>query len=93
MLEKDLQKKILRFLKDRGIYSLNLFGDGWSAKGKPDVIICLNGKFVAFELKVGKNGLSEDQKIHKNRIERSGGKHYAPYTFEEFLKIYEELTT
>ena len=50
-----------------------------------------NGRFVAFELKVGSNDMQDDQRIHKRRIERSGGLHYSPYTLEEFISIVEDL--
>lgn len=89
--EKKLQDNAIDYLKGRGIYYLNLFGDGWSGKGKPDLIVCINGRFVAFELKVGANDLQDDQKIHKIRIERSNGLHFAPYTLEEFINIVERL--
>lgn len=89
--EKKLQDKAIRYLRERGIYYLNLFGDGMSGKGKPDLIVCINGRFVAFELKVGENDLQDDQKIHRIRIKRSGGLHYAPYTVEEFIDIVEDL--
>lgn len=85
--EKKLQDKCIKYLKDRGIYFINVYGSGRSAKGAPDLITCINGHFVGFELKVGSNGLQDDQVIHKMRIERSGGSHYVPYTFEEFKKI------
>lgn len=90
--ESNLQDKALSYLKGRGIYCLNLYGDGRSGKGKPDIIACINGRFVAFELKVGKNDMQDDQKIHKIRIERSGGLHYCPYTLPEFIEIVEELS-
>ena len=48
--EKKLQDNAIKYLKSQGIYHLNLFGDGWSGKGKPDLIACINGKFLAFEL-------------------------------------------
>lgn len=89
--EKKLQDKAIDYLKDNNIYHLNLYGDGRSGKGKPDLIACINGRFVAFELKVGSNGLQDDQKIHRSRILRSGGYHYAPYTIEEFIRIIESL--
>jgi Holliday junction resolvase len=89
--EKKVQDNVIRYLKGRGIYYLNLYGDGFSGKGKPDIIACINGRFVAFELKVGKNNMQDDQKIHKLRIERSGGLHYSPYTLEEFIEIVEDL--
>ena len=89
--ETDLQDKAIKYLKANGIYHINQFGNGWGAKGAPDLIVCINGRFVAFELKVGENDLQDDQKIHRIRIRRSGGLHYAPYTLEEFIKIVEDL--
>ena len=90
--ETKLQNKAIDYLKSRGIYHLNLFGDGWSGKGKPDVIACINGRFVAFELKYGANDMQDDQRIHKLRIERSKGLHFSPYTLSEFIEIVEELS-
>lgn len=89
--EKKLQDKAIRYLRDRGVYHLNLYGDGRSGKGKPDIIACINGLFVAFELKVGANDMQDDQKLHKLRIERSNGLHYSPYTLDEFIGIVEAL--
>ena len=89
--EKKLQDKAIAHLKDLGIYHLNLYGDGRSGKGKPDIIACINGRFVAFELKVGSNDMQDDQKLHKLRIERSQGLHFSPYTIEEFKSIVEVL--
>lgn len=90
--EKKLQDKAIEYLKGRGIYYLNLYGDGMSGKGKPDIIACINGRFIAFELKVGLNDMQDDQKIHKLRIERSGGLHFSPYSLEEFKQIIEVLS-
>lgn len=89
--EKKLQDKCISYLRSKHIYYLNLYGDGFSGKGKPDLIVCLDGLFVAFELKVGENDLQDDQRVHRERIRRSGGLHYSPYTFEEFKKIVEDL--
>jgi hypothetical protein len=89
--EKKLQDKAIEYLKSKKIYYINKFGDGWSAKGAPDLIVCIKGRFVAFELKVGENDLQDDQIIHRIRIRRSGGLHYSPYTLEEFIKIVEDL--
>lgn len=89
--EKKLQDKAIKYLKENGIYHINQFGNGWSAKGAPDLIVCINGLFVAFELKVGENDLQDDQKIHRIRIKRSGGLHYSPYTLEEFISVVEGL--
>ena len=90
--EKKLQDKCIDYLKRNRIYYLNLYGDGFSGKGKPDLLACINGKFVAFELKVGANDMQDDQRIHKLRIERSGGLHFSPYTLEEFIAIVKEVS-
>lgn len=89
--ETKLQDKAIKYLKSKGIYYINKYGDGRSAKGAPDLITCIGGRFVAFELKVGTNEMQDDQKIHKIRIERSGGLHYSPYTLSEFIGIVESL--
>lgn len=91
MREKKLQNDCLNYLKSKGIYNLNIFGSGYSGKGAPDIIACINGLFVAFELKVGKNQMQADQKIHRLRIKRSGGLHYSPRALSEFISIVEEL--
>lgn len=89
--ESKLQDKCIKYLKSKGIYYLNKYGDGRSGKGAPDLITCIKGKAVYFELKAGDNDLQDDQKIHKNRILKSGGLHFSPYTIEEFINIVEGL--
>ena len=89
--ETKLQGDCIKYLKKKRIYYINKYGDGRSAKGAPDLIVCINGRFVCFELKVGSNDMQDDQKIHKLRIERSGGLHYSPYTLSEFKSIVEDL--
>ena len=88
--ESDLQKKCIDYLKSKNIYYINKYGDGRSGLGAPDLITCINSRFVAFELKVGNNKPSNAQEIHKVRIERNGGSHYVPYTLEEFIECVEK---
>lgn len=90
MLEKNLQNKCINYLKKCDIYYVNIYGSGRTGKGTPDLLVCLNGKFLAFELKVGNNGLQEDQKIRKKQIEKSGGRVFTPTTLTDFISIIEE---
>lgn len=89
--ERDLQSKCIDWLKGRDIYTINNHGDGWGGKGKADLIMCVNGRFVAAELKVGENDLSSAQRLHKLWIERNGGIFFSPYTLKEFIEKMEGI--
>ena len=84
--ERDLQSKCIAWLRSRDIYLINTHGDGWGGKGTPDLTMCVNGRFVCAELKVGENAMSSAQKLHKLRIERNGGIFFSPYTLKEFIE-------
>lgn len=89
--ENNLQTKCIKYLKAHKIYHINIYGSGFSGKGAPDLMCCVNGVFVAFELKVDNNDMQDDQVIHKIRIKRNKGLHFKPYTFEEFVSIVETI--
>lgn len=90
--ESELQAECLKYLKTiETCYANNLHGSAWCGKGTPDIIACIGGRYVAFELKVGKNDLQSDQRIRKKRILRAGGLHFTPRTFEEFKEIVDDL--
>lgn len=92
MKESLLQYECLEYLKRYpDILAVNIHGGGWSAKGFPDLVVCVNGRFAAFELKVGENGMQTDQRIWKKRIERAGGLHFVPRSLGEFVKLIELL--
>lgn len=86
MREAALQSKILEYLKGYGCYCVNVHGSSYIAKGTPDILACYNGKFIAIETKVGKNGTSTAQQIQHKRIIEAGGVVIVPYTFNEFLE-------
>jgi hypothetical protein len=91
MRETKLQKKCIDYLQSQGIYYINIYGSGRTAKGAPDLIACINSKFVAFEFKVGDNDMQPDQRIHKRRILKSGGRHFCPRSLEEFISNVQEV--
>lgn len=94
MKESSLQTEALKWLKNEhknDIAVANIHGGGWTAKGFPDLICCIKGKYVAFELKVGENDMQPDQRIWKSRILRAGGLHFCPRSLEEFKKDVEEI--
>lgn len=91
MTERALQKKCMDYLKGRDIYALNIHGSSFNTRGISDIIACINGKFVAFELKVGGNDLTPAQRMHKKQIEESWGRHFVCYGYDEFIECIKEV--
>lgn len=82
-----MQSACIDYLKSKRIHYTNITPSGWGMKGEPDLICCINGRYVAFELKVGSNQMESDQLIKRDRILASGGRHYCPRKFWEFVMI------
>lgn len=96
MRETNLQAKCLKWLEEtypRDALAANIHGGGWSSKGFPDVLCCIGGLFVAFELKVGENQMDAAQRIWRKRIIQAGGRHYCPRTLVEFKNIVDLLVS
>lgn len=91
MKERQLQDSVIAYMKQQGIYCIKVYGSGRTAKGAPDLLCCVNGKFVAMELKVDGNEMQSDQRIHKKRIEASGGLHYEVRSLGQAVAIVEKL--
>lgn len=88
MLEKDIEKKIKKWLKDNHFYFFKVHGSSFMLPGIPDIIACVHGHFVGIEVK-NKGKLwnqSEEQKIHQELIEASGG----TYILADSLQTVEE---
>ena len=91
MHERDLQSRCIDWVKKQDIYIINNHGDAWGGKGKPDLVMCIAGRFVAAEIKVGSNGLSSAQRLHKKWIEKNDGIFISPYTLDEFIGQIEKI--
>lgn len=93
MSEKAFENKIKAYLKSIGAYFIKTHGDRFSRVGTPDIIACVNGHFVAVEVKAENGRPSELQLHHIEEIKRAGG--YAtilyPKDFEKFKKEMAEI--
>lgn len=91
--EKVFENKVKAYLKSIGAYFIKTHGDRFSKVGTPDILGCVNGRFVAVEVK-GENGKpSELQLHHIEQIKKAGGVAFIlyPKDFEEFKKTMESL--
>ena len=93
--EKVFENKIKAYLKSIGAYFIKTHGDRFSKVGTPDIIACINGKFVAVAVKAENGKPSELQLYHVDEIRRAGGRAFVlyPKDFEDFKKICENLLT
>ena len=71
--EKNFENKIKAYLKSIDAYFIKTHGDRFSRIGTPDIIACINSKFIALEVK-GENGKpSELQLYHIEQIQKARG--------------------
>lgn len=91
--ESDFKRQLRKYLDNRGIYYTNIQGGFGVAPGAPDMVLCVEGQFVAFESKTYNGHQSDDQKIHQAKIEASGGKYYLTRTLEEAEMIIDRIST
>ena len=71
--EKTFENKIKAYLKSIGAYFIKTHGDRFSKVGTPDILACVNGHFVAVEVKAENGKPSELQLYHIEQIQKAGG--------------------
>lgn len=93
--EKNFENKIKVYLKSIGAYFIKTHGDRFSRVGVPDIIACINGHFVAVEVKAENGKPSELQLYHLEQIQKAGGHSFLlyPVDFEYFKNFCEKLLT
>ena len=73
MNEKQFENKIKKYLKDKGCWYFKVWGGGFQKAGIPDLICCINGCFVAIEVKGPSGKPTELQKWNIRKIKESKG--------------------
>ena len=71
--EGKVKAKVVKLLKQYGVYYFFPVTGGYGASGIPDIICCHNGRFIAIECKAGKNKTTPLQDAHIARIRAAGG--------------------
>ena len=93
MVESDFQRKVIKYLRGKGHYVLNVAGSSQQRKGTPDLIVCINGAFYGIELKCKGNRPSPLQLHALEEINKAGGHGIVLYEdqWEEFKKSIDEI--
>lgn len=84
MREQDIQRKILKALKARGIYAVNVKQAG--RNGVPDILACHEGKFVGIEVKTPVGRVAPLQELNIQWIEEAGGIAFVARSVEDVKK-------
>lgn len=92
MAERDIVAAILRLLrKTPNCFCWKEHGGMYGTAGIPDVIACVDGRFVAFEVKTETGKLSRLQEVTLGRIRNAGGKAYVVRSAAEVAAIMKEM--
>lgn len=71
--EGKVKAKVVAILKKYKVYYFFPSTGGYGKSGVPDIVACVNGRFVAIECKAGKNKATALQDREMYRIRLSGG--------------------
>ena len=74
--ERKVKNQCVEILKKNGAYYFFPASNGLGRAGIPDIICCMDGFFVAFELKAGKGKTTALQDREIAAINSHGGKAY-----------------
>ena len=87
MKESDLVKKICQYLKSiPDLFYWKEHGGIYGTAGIPDLIVCYKGRFLAFEVKLGKNKPTQLQEMTIRAINKAGGYALPVWSVEEVRK-------
>lgn len=87
--EKTFENKIKRFIEDKGGWQVKFFANSYTKNGIPDILACINGYFVAVEVKAA-NGKPSPLQIHCcEEIRKAGGFAFVLYPsgFDDFKQF------
>lgn len=81
--EKKVENQIKNYLDSIGAWYLKVHGNAFQPAGTPDILACVNGRFVAIEVKRPTGGrVTALQKAKLNLINNAGGIAFAANNVE-----------
>ena len=86
--ESEVQKQIQYYLSSLGAFHFKTIAN--TTNGIPDLIACLDGKFVAIEVKKPGGKPSPLQVVKIRKIEEAGGIAFIAYSVEDVKRLIEK---
>lgn len=85
--ERQLQNRIIEYLKGSGCYVFKAVGSPAQTRGTPDLLICHRGRFLAAEVKLRGNDPTALQEYEMEKIRRAGGVAELVYRLEDMQRL------
>ncbi len=94
MSEKNFENKVKHFLKESGAWFVKFFANRMTKAGVPDILACLNGRFIGIEVKATNGRPSDLQVWNIEKIRQAGGYAFVlyPSAWDDFKKFIDELS-
>lgn len=91
--EKSFETKIKKYLESKKCWNVKFFANRMTKVGIPDILACVNGYFVAIEVKASNGKPSELQLWNRDKIRESGGISIILYPdqFEDFKLLIDDI--
>lgn len=89
MRESTIQKKIITYLNSIGVWSVKTITT--NKPGTPDIIACVDGVFVAFEVKTNKGVVSPLQNYQIREIQKANGAAFVVRSVDEVQQCLSSL--
>jgi RecB family endonuclease NucS len=90
-IEKHIENQIKRYLDQLGVWYMKVHGSMYQKAGVPDILVCLDGRFVGIEVKRPGGVVSSLQKFNIDDIHRSGGAAFVAYSVDDVRKQFDAL--
>lgn len=92
MAEKEITSAIMRYLKSvPECFCWKEHGGVYGTAGLPDIICCLKGRFVAFEVKTASGRLTKLQEAAMRKIKAAKGEAFKVTSVEDVKVILDAL--
>ena len=86
--ESKLSRKIIIALETRGMFAFKVHGGPHMMAGLPDIIVCVEGKFIGLETKLPDGGNATPiQKFVHGKIKAAGGQAQVVRSVDEALAV------
>lgn len=91
--EKTFENKVKKYIEDLGGWEVKFFANKMTKEGIPDILSCINGYFVAIEIKAAHGKPTDLQIYHCKKIREANGFAFILYPsgFDQFKRFVEGL--